>query len=139
LILVLAALAGAAGILLWVRGRPWLRVPPPPEGIRTLTAAEMARRLAEGWQPVVLDVRTHREYVGPLGHIGGSTLVPVAELPQRIAELGRHRTDPVVAVCLGGVRSAHAAALLLQSGFVEVYNLAGGLQAWIAEELPVDR
>jgi rhodanese-related sulfurtransferase len=45
----------------------------------------------------------------------------------------------VITVCLGGVRSARAAGLLVPAGFLEIYNLVGGMQAWQSEKLPVDR
>jgi rhodanese-related sulfurtransferase len=139
MMLALAVFAGAAVLVLAVRKRRLFSRAEARAGIRVLSAPEMAKRLAEGWRPVVLDVRTVREYRGPLGRIAGSLLIPVAELAGRIRELEERRNDPVIAVCLGGVRSARAAGLLLQAGFLEVYNLAGGMQAWQAEKLPVDR
>lgn len=83
----------------------------------------------------VLDVRAPAEFTGPLGHIPGACLVPLAELPARSNELDRAR--PIVAVCRSGARSAQAAVLLGRAGFAEVANLAGGMLRWRGEGFPV--
>jgi glyoxylase-like metal-dependent hydrolase (beta-lactamase superfamily II)/rhodanese-related sulfurtransferase len=83
----------------------------------------------------VLDVREPREFTGPLGHIAGAVLIPLGDLPARIAELDR--TRPVVTVCRSGTRSAQAALLLGKAGFVAVANLAGGMLRWRAAGHPV--
>ncbi|MEO7744413.1 MAG: MBL fold metallo-hydrolase [Usitatibacter sp.] len=84
----------------------------------------------------VVDVRERDEFEGPLGRIRGAKWIPLAELPARTHELARDR--PVVLVCRSGARSAHATALLAKAGFAEAANLAGGMQRWGAEGLPVD-
>jgi glyoxylase-like metal-dependent hydrolase (beta-lactamase superfamily II) len=78
----------------------------------------------------VVDVREDGEFVGPLGHIRGARLMPLADLAARHAELDR--TRPVVTVCRSGARSAQAAVLLGKAGFGEVANLAGGMLRWRA-------
>lgn len=79
----------------------------------------------------VVDVREPDEFDGTLGHIAGSTLLPLGQLVQRIGELDRAR--PVVTVCRSGARSARAAVLLGKAGFADVANLAGGLLRWRGE------
>jgi rhodanese-related sulfurtransferase len=37
----------------------------------------------------VVDVRERDEYEGPLGHIKGSRLIPLSEMPSRASELAR--------------------------------------------------
>ncbi len=79
----------------------------------------------------VVDVREPEEFDGTLGHIAGSTLLPLGQLVQRIGELDPVR--PVVTVCRSGARSARAAVLLGKAGFADVANLAGGLLRWRGE------
>lgn len=86
----------------------------------------LARELAGAVVPVLLDVRDPWEY--DLVHLEGSRLVPLAELPERLAELPRDRG--LVTICHHGVRSATAAALLRRAGFGRVRSLAGGVDAW---------
>jgi rhodanese-related sulfurtransferase len=77
---------------------------------------------------MVLDVREPAEFDGELGHIEGSTLLPIGQLRARIAEIPRDR--PVVCVCRSGGRSAQAALIREGAGIKDVANLDGGLIAW---------
>jgi len=86
-------------------------------------------------QVQLIDVREAGEYSGPLGHIEGARLIPLAELSKRSAELDRDR--PIVAVCRSGARSAQAVVLLQKAGFSDVANLAGGMLRWRAAGYPV--
>jgi sulfur dioxygenase len=86
--------------------------------------------------PQVLDVREPDEYSGPLGHIRGAKLIPLGALAERAVELDK--TLPVIAVCRAGGRSAQATAILQQTGFSKVANLAGGMLRWRAEGHPVE-
>jgi glyoxylase-like metal-dependent hydrolase (beta-lactamase superfamily II)/rhodanese-related sulfurtransferase len=107
--------------------------------VRQLSAAEVAAELALAHPPLVLDVREASEYTGPLGHIAGSTLIPLRELAARAAELEAHRARAIVAVCRSGVRSTTAAAILEGLGFERVYNLKDGMVEWNDRKLPVER
>lgn len=84
----------------------------------------------------VVDVREAAEFTGPLGHIAGARLLPLASLLAEQA--GLRRDQPVVTVCRSGTRSAQAAVQLRQAGFDAVANLAGGMLRWTAEGLPVE-
>ena len=76
----------------------------------------------------VIDVREPAEFNGPLGHIEGAELVPLAKL-LRAAEAWDHG-ETLVMVCRSGARSAGATQVLGQLGFQTVYNLEGGMIAW---------
>ena len=98
--------------------------PAPDYG--NITPRELKARLDAGDRPVLLDVREPWEWA--LARIEGSTLVPLSELPNRVREL-----DPpaeTVAICQHGVRSAHLTRSLERSGFANVLNLEGGLDAY---------
>ena len=84
----------------------------------------------------LIDVREPREFSGPLGHIKGARLIPLAELSKRSGELDRDR--PIVTVCRSGARSAQAVVLLQKAGFSDVANLAGGMLRWRAAGYPVE-
>ena len=98
-----------------------------------VTAARLAEQLTSPEPPLVLDVRTPREWNGK--HIEGSVNVPLGHLEERLGELSRDRTMAVM--CAGGYRSAIAASLLGRHGFAHLIELAGGMAAWEAAHLPV--
>ena len=81
-------------------------------------------------QPIVLDVREPWELQTASVRPDGFTLVaiPMNEIPARIAELDP--SLPVACLCHHGARSQRVAHFLAQSGFEQVVNLAGGIDAW---------
>jgi rhodanese-related sulfurtransferase len=80
----------------------------------------------------VVDVRFPNEWEA--GHIDGAVHIPGDYVFDRAGELDRRR--PVVTVCRTGDRSAEAAKDLASEGF-DVQNLEGGMEAWVAEGLPI--
>lgn len=88
---------------------------------------------------MLLDVREPEEFNGDPGHIGGSILIPLRHLSQRVSELEKFRDREIVAICRIGGRSTTAAAILTGLGYEQVYNLKGGILDWVAANLPVER
>lgn len=74
----------------------------------------------------VVDVRNPDEYEA--GHVPGAALIPLPEVPDRVAEVPDDRT--VYLVCAVGGRSARAAEFLAAQGR-DVVNVAGGTKGWI--------
>jgi hydroxyacylglutathione hydrolase len=93
-----------------------------------LTADELARRMAEVPNLLVVDVRNPGE-VEATGTIEGAVHLPLARLTGELAHLENSR--PTVVYCAGGYRSAIAASTLRAAGFSDVSDLLGGYQAWV--------
>lgn len=104
--------------------------PPLP----SVDAAELSEKLKNGKRPLVVDVRQPHEYQG--GHINGSKLIPLNELPRRLKELPKERE--IVFVCATGNRSRTATKMLLREGYNAV-NMSGGMMSWRRGRLPVKR
>src|SRR6185369_7643342 len=104
-----------------------------------LSAREVFARVRSSAPTLLLDVREPEEFVGELGHIEGSLLVPMDALEHRLPKLHGYVDREVVVVCRAGARSASAGAILRRAGFHRVHNLSGGMLAWIAAGLPVQR
>ena len=79
-----------------------------------------------------LDVREWYEWES--GTVAGALHIPIRQLRDQIDEVPRDR--PVVVVCQIGQRSALAAEFLNRQGY-EAHNLEGGVEAWMAEGLPL--
>lgn len=86
-------------------------------------------------QMQIIDVREPEEYHGPLGHIPDARLIPLGKLKERVDEIDRDK--PVITICRGGGRSAHATVILGNAGFKKVASLAGGMLRWRSEGRPV--
>jgi len=88
--------------------------------------------LARGRKMQLVDVREPFEW--KIGHIEGSVLIPLGELPSRLEELDRR--VPVVAICHTGRRSLDAARFLRSRGFGDARSLNGGVADWAVEVDP---
>jgi len=100
----------------------------PPE-LET-TVEDLKARIDRGDRLFILDVREPNEY--QISRIAGSTLIPLGELPKRLAEVPTGPGAPDVVVhCKMGGRSAKAVRHLVDHGFTNVRNLKGGILAWI--------
>ena len=84
-----------------------------------------------------IDVREPHEFTGELGHIAGSRLVPLASVLDAARDWPRD--EELVIVCRSGNRSGRAAQALAAAGFTRVMNLVGGMLAWNAAGLPIER
>ncbi len=75
---------------------------------------------------VLVDVRNVPEYWS--GIIPSAKCIPLPELPERLNELDK--SEPIVAYCDSGWRSAKAYRILKQAGFEQVRHLDGGIRMW---------
>jgi adenylyltransferase/sulfurtransferase len=97
-----------------------------------ITVEDLKARFDRGEMPQLVDVREPYEY--EICRIPGAILIPLAQLPARLAEIDPDRE--VVLQCKVGVRSARAAAFLRAQGFASARNLTGGILAWIDQVDP---
>lgn len=102
-------------------------------GYIDLTVAESKDFVDCNLSSVILDVRTQDEYLS--GHIRNAKHIPVAELEGRLGEL--NTTSKILVYCSLGGRSATASQILVNNGFLHVYNMLGGVTAWIDAGYPV--
>lgn len=92
---------------------------------------EVKRRLAAG-EIRLLDCREPGEYA--TARIAESPLIPMREIPARLAEVERlaDNAGAVVVYCHHGVRSLNVASWLRQQGLENVQSMAGGIDHWSA-------
>ena len=125
LLLVLAACGGQADVAVL----PAVNVPVAaaasldlPDTVDVQTVASVKDRA----DVVVLDVREQWEYDAQ--HIPGVTLIPMAEVPNRLSEIPTDKT--VILTCRSGNRSGQVTDYLRQLGYSNVHNMSGGILAW---------
>jgi phage shock protein E len=106
------------------------------EGERSvIQPAELEQTHSAADAPLLLDVRTPEEFAS--GHIEGAMLVPVAELPDRLDQLGAYKDRGVVVYCESGGRANKALDVLQEAGFHNLVILEGSMSRWREEGLPV--
>jgi rhodanese-related sulfurtransferase len=75
----------------------------------------------------LIDVRTPAEVAR--GGIAGAKHIPLHLIPMVEQDLAKQ--SPVVFYCQTGARSAQACAFMASRGCNNVYNLRGGIMAWL--------
>ena len=102
--------------------------------IRQIAPAELAAWRADAARPapVVVDVREPWEH--ERCRIEDSLLIPMNEIPTRLAELPADRD--LVLVCHHGSRSQQVAMWLEHNGYTRLSNLRGGVEGWAQEVDP---
>ena len=94
-----------------------------------VTVSQLQDRKQQGRDPLLLDVRTSREW--EVCRLDGAQLVPLHELGHRWQEIPADRE--IIVYCHHGHRSARAVDFLRRVGLKRVRNLTGGIDAWSRE------
>jgi phage shock protein E len=108
---------------------------PEPTKAPGISAAELHAQRESGAAPVVVDVRTPEEYAA--GHVPGAVNIPFDQVAERIAEIDA--PHGVALYCMVGPRARKGESALLAAGYASVFHLEGGLAAWQAAGLRVER
>ncbi len=111
--------------------------PTPSASYVTVGVEETFDRLNAGEGAQIVDVREPSEWA-TTGVPPGAVLMPLGQLEQRASgELAKDK--PVYVICNSGNRSRTGASTLVKLGYGEVYNVEGGIQAWLRADLPVEK
>ena len=108
----------------------------PSEAPRQLDVAavapQVARWVAEGFEPVLLGVREPWEVALARLAVPGTRAMdlPMMSVPGALATLPADQ--PILALCHHGMRSLQVVAFLLRQGYPYTYNIDGGIDAWSA-------
>ena len=103
-------------------------------GVR-VSAAD-AVQLINRQKAVLIDISDPAQYAA--GHAVGAKSVPLEAL-ETSRDLPKNKSLPVVVVCPTGSRAPRAVAVLKKLGFENAHALAGGLAAWRAANLPIEK
>ena len=99
--------------------------------------ADGAVQLMNREKAVVVDVCEATEFAA--GHIGGAKNIPLQQLEEKLGAAVKNKALPVILVCQSGARSNRAVAIARKLGYEQAQSLAGGLAAWRAANLPVEK
>lgn len=108
--------------------------PNAPPSVKSVRAEELRRWIEAGEKLVLVDVRTPQEHA--TASVAGFRLLD-GELSRELE--AQPKDAKLVFLCHHGVRSMAAAERYLERGFTNVWNLAGGIDAWSAMDPSVPR
>src|SRR6202012_5384223 len=100
-----------------------------------LSAQQAVRLMNQG--ALVIDLRSKELY--DAGHIVDARNVPGREIESQVDALKKWRDKNVITYCDSGANGASAARTLTKLGFTKVFNLQGGLNAWVKENMPLTK
>ena len=103
--------------------------------VSSVQPQEAIRLMNQGAQ--VVDLRNREAFSG--GHVTGARHLDPGEHDKAADILKKYREKVLVLVCDDGNRAARVTSQLHAGGFTKVFNLRGGLAAWRAEGLPLQR
>ena len=113
-------------------GGPVPSAPPPQavmqQAVQVIEPVALLQMMKSPVRFMLIDVRRPEEFAA--GHIEGSSLMPLDNLPASYAQLP-HDVRLVV-YCRSGHRSAQAVSFLLAHGYGRAVSLDGGYLAWTA-------
>jgi rhodanese-related sulfurtransferase len=124
--LVAATVAAALAVIIYELR---LRV----QAFAALSSAQAVHLMNQG--ALVIDLRGKEAY--DAGHIGEARHVPAAELAAQADSLKKWRERNVITYCDSGAEGASSARVLSKLGFTKVFNLQGGLNGWLKDNMPV--
>jgi rhodanese-related sulfurtransferase len=108
----------------------------PGSGYETVDVQTAYEALGSNEEAQLVDVREPEEWA-ETGVPQGAVLIPLGDLEARAAsELASD--SPVYVICRSGNRSQTGSDILVGLGFTEVFNVDGGVTAWLAAGLPVE-
>ncbi|MGY2744322.1 rhodanese-like domain-containing protein [Arthrobacter sp. UYCu723] len=99
-----------------------------------MTSISVKELAAMGQDAAIVDVREDDEYAEV--RVAGTRSIPLSRFAQSLAEVPASGT--VYVMCAAGGRSAQAAAYLEDQGY-DAVNVAGGINEWQLDGLPVVR
>jgi rhodanese-related sulfurtransferase len=103
------------------------------QAFAALSSMQAVRLMNQG--ALVLDLRARESF--DAGHIGDARNVPAAELAAQAETLKKWREKTVITYDDSG--GAGGARILTKLGFKQVFNLEGGLNAWVKDNLPLTK
>lgn len=126
--MLIAVALSAGGMLMWpvINGA----------GPGTLSA-DGAVQLMNREKAVVVDVCEPGEFAA--GHVVGAKNIPLGQLEGQLASAVKNKSVPLILVCKSGARSNRAVAIAKKLGFEKAQSLSGGMGAWRAANLPVEK
>jgi rhodanese-related sulfurtransferase len=101
-----------------------------------ITAADLNELIKTGRTPVIVDVRSSREYKA--GHVPGAIHLPFWLAFARADDIDAPKDELVVVYCAHGPRAGIGKAALSLEGYTQIRYLQGHMSGWYKAELPVE-
>jgi thioredoxin 1 len=104
---------------------------------QTISVEEFDKKLSATAEAQLTDVRTPEEYTN--GHLKNAANIDYSssDFENQLGKLDKSK--PVMVYCLSGGRSSNAANKMQDMGFIQVYNMDGGIMKWNSSGKPIEK
>jgi TusA-related sulfurtransferase/rhodanese-related sulfurtransferase len=102
-----------------------------------ISVDQLYERFSSDKPPLIIDIRSSKEFHGKKGHIPNAMHIPVRELKSHFENLQDHKEKEIITICPGGGMSLIAVDLLVEGGFQDVKSLHDGLDLWTKKGYPI--
>ena len=126
--MIMSVALASGGMLIW----PVLKGA-SSNGLSPAEAVQLINRE----KAVLIDVCETSEFAA--GHVGGAKNIPLSQLEQKLPSMVKNKSLPIILVCQSGARSGRAVETVKKLGYAQAQSLGGGLGAWRAANLPVEK
>jgi rhodanese-related sulfurtransferase len=128
--LLLGLALSSGGMLLWpLVSRPFRQT----HEVGAIEAVQLINRR----DALVLDVRDTGDFTA--GHVAHARHISESQLAERMKDLDKHKSRPIVVTCKTGARAPGVVGQLRKRGFTEAFALRGGIAAWQQAGLPLEK
>jgi len=100
-------------------------------------SVDQLTRLVNQQNAQVVDVRSKEDF--DQGHIVNAINIPIEDISSGKAKLDKLKKKPVIVCCQIGKVSLKASQQLTEAGLEQVFNLQGGINAWLSDKLPLSK
>ncbi len=105
------------------------------ETLTTVSPQDAIRLMNRG--AVVIDLRAAEQYAA--GHLSGARRLDGEQILKAGDTLKKYKQKPLIVYDESGSLGTSAARQLKRQGFEQAFNLRGGLSAWRADNLPLEK
>lgn len=105
------------------------------ESFAAVTPQDAIRLMNRG--AVVIDLRPAEQYAA--GHLAGARRMDGGQILKAGDTLKKYKQKPLIVYDESGSLGGSTARQLKQQGFLQAFNLRGGLAAWRSDNLPLEK
>ncbi len=121
------AIVAALAVLVEIRART--------ESFASVSPQEAIQLMNRG--ALTIDLRAGDQFAA--GHVAGARRMDGEQILKASEVLKKNKQKPIIVYCNSGSLAAAAVRQLRAQGFEQAVNLRGGISAWRAEHLPVEK
>jgi rhodanese-related sulfurtransferase len=109
-----------------------------PQDIPRINKEDLLRRVREGQDIIIIDARSRKAFAHSLYKLPNAYRIPLSHIKRLAPLLPPGRDIIIYCDTAGEVIASHAAAVLINDGYKNIFVLSGGFNEWVFFEYPLE-